>query len=196
MTSFSTTTMCLDIRRRDRGLAGDLFGRERDGEREGAAASTPALHPDAAPLELDEMPRQREPQSCAFGLPGRVPTLERREDALVLSRGEAGAVVGHRDGDVVLAPIDANVYLSAVRTELDRVSDEVEEDLSKACRVRNDDAPVRLDHAQPQVLLIRKRTDDDEHFLHDSSEVGVLEVDLDLAGLDPGQVEDVVDQRE
>src|SRR5437773_8911544 len=76
--------------------------REREGER-GALADL-ALHPDLAAVQLDELPRERQPEARALVLLRVIgPDLtELLEDGLLILERDAHAGVAHRDfGDAV-----------------------------------------------------------------------------------------------
>src|SRR5438132_14342502 len=76
-----------------------------DGEREaeGAAVVGGAFDPEAAAVELDELPGEGEAESGAFGPLAVRRLLELLEDRLDLLRRDAGAGVG--DGDLDLAVV-------------------------------------------------------------------------------------------
>ena len=87
--------------------------------------------------------------------------------------------------------------LAALR-ELDRVPDQVREDLAQARRIRAD----RIGHrfGQParelEPLALRALGEEREHLLDDLDEVAVDLLEADLAGLALREVEDVVDHAE
>src|SRR5204862_7583040 len=89
------------------------------------------LHPDLAAVQLDELPRERQPEARALVLLRVIgPDLtELLEDSLLILERDAHAGVAHRDfGDAVRGG-GANLDPSALGSELDRVRQGGEEDL-------------------------------------------------------------------
>jgi len=117
---------------------------DREGEAEGAAVAGSAFDPEAAAVELDELPGEWEAESRAFGSLAVRRLLELLEDRLELLRRDTGAGVG--DGDLDLAVVepggDADAALGG--SELDRVGHEVEDDLADATPVSADRDLLRL----------------------------------------------------
>ena len=172
-----------------------------DREEEGAAHPGLAFEPDAPAHQLDQPPADGQPQPGAAVLAGRgrVGLHEWLEELGRLLAGHADAGVAHRELELHLLArafeqFDVQPDLAALG-ELDRVVDEVREDLAKAERVaqqmlgnRRRDMGQEL---QPLVvrLLGGKRRDRADHLVE--PEIGRLHVEL--ARLDLGEVQDVVD---
>src|SRR5438552_7346145 len=101
------------------GLRGPL---ERQRERERRACADLALHPDLSAMELDELPRESQPEPGAFLLGGARPDLtECLEHRLVSLRRDADprASDGHLDRSAVRN--SRHVDQAAFRRELDGV---------------------------------------------------------------------------
>src|SRR6185436_890987 len=96
---------------------------QRQREAEGRAASRRAIDPDCAAVQLDELPRQREPQPGALGLARRVlaDLTELLEQLRLIVGRDADARVLDRDLDLVGVEHGADVDLAALRRELHRV---------------------------------------------------------------------------
>ena len=82
--------------------------------------------------------------------------------------------------------------------ELDRVAEQVDEDLADAAWVAaHPHGHLRIDHDRKlEILLVRLGRDQLRRLLDHDAEVEVDHLDVDLARLDLREVEDVVDDRE
>src|SRR5262249_29496279 len=115
-----------------RGHAGSglLLTAHRDRERKRRALPLRALYRDPSTMQLDELAGERQPESGAFHLLVRRPHLaELLEDGLLIRGGDADA--GVRDGDLNQAVVHrgSDIDLAALRRELDRVGEEVQQHL-------------------------------------------------------------------
>src|SRR5216117_2859626 len=83
---------------------------ERDPEGEAAAVPRPALHRDAPAVRFGDMAHERQPHSAASPALGLAPShpVELLEDAFLLSRWDADALVGDRECQ--MGGVDAGVY--------------------------------------------------------------------------------------
>src|SRR5262249_38711977 len=111
---------------------------------EDAAAAGGAFDPEAAAVELDELPGEGEAESSAFGPLSVRRLLELLEDRLELLRRDAGAGVGDGDLDMPVVEPGGDVDATLGRSELDRVGHEVEADLTDATPVGADRDLLRL----------------------------------------------------
>src|SRR5579862_9131324 len=90
-----------------------------------------ALDPDPAAVELDETLREREPETRAFALPDAdFRLLELLEDPPLVLAGDPGTGVGDRDEHLLVDALRCDDDAAALRSELDRVREEVEDDLT------------------------------------------------------------------
>src|SRR5262249_56184454 len=114
-----------------------------------------ALHPDAAPVHLDELLGDAETQAGAPVFPADrgVDLPELREDVVQLIFGDANAGVAHAVDEVVAALLGRDLDPSLFR-ELDRVAGEVHEALrnSLAVAVRDGKIVRRGDHEIEPLL--------------------------------------------
>jgi hypothetical protein len=178
------------------------FGtREAAREREGAAASDRALDGNVAaelPHEsLDD--RQPEPGAAVAARCRVVGLLERVEDAIDRAAFDADSGVSHRDAERPAVArrsrcFEHDAHASALG-ELDGVADQVVEHLLQAHRIAAC-AGVQVGgnaDRQREPLLRCHRAEQRPYLRHDLAQVQVALLELQLAGLQLGQVEDVVD---
>src|SRR5262249_45068786 len=93
-------------------------------QRESECGTRPqlALHPDPAPVQLDELPTQGQPQPSAFHLLVRRSHLaELLEHCLLILRGDADPGVADRDLDQPVLWHCAHFDVPTLRRELDRI---------------------------------------------------------------------------
>src|SRR5262245_11837946 len=94
----------------------------RQRKRERRALTHLALHPDPAAVQLDELPRQRQPEPRAFDLLGRRPDLPKLlEDRLLVLRGDTDPGVRHGDLRRPVLQPGSDVDPAPLRRELQRV---------------------------------------------------------------------------
>ena len=184
-------------------LVAGVAGRraEDGGEPEGAASADLALELDVAAEGVDELPDDGQPEAGATVAAGggRVGLGERVEEPALRGGRDARAGVLHDDlDDVLVGPslgeVDGDVDRAAVG-ELHRVRPEVGQDLLPAHGVATD---VRRDpgrHGEPEVQALPAGLgpEQPDRPLDDRAHLEVDQLELELAGLDLGQVEDVVD---
>src|SRR5205823_11162715 len=173
-------------------------------EPEPAAGPLLALDPDLAPHEAGEHPRDRQAQTGA-AVPaggGAVDLRIRREDlrALLLRQPDAGigdleAEQHARTEGVQSHRLDDDL---AGVGELDRVADQVEQDLAQSPWVADDSyRHVGLDVEDELDALVRRGLREQlDRLLGDVFGAEVDGLHADAAGLDLGEVEDVVDDLE
>ena len=182
---------------RGRGRSSGVRG-EPDGE--ARALGGRALDGDVAAHEAGELAADGEPEARAAVLPGgrRVRLRELLEQPAELLRRHADAGVGHGDGKpIVLArPFAPRLERDrAALGELARVAQKVEHDLAQANRVGPHPAEILgQPHLEPVAVLGRERLGRDEDVAQHGGHLDILDAELELAGLDLGQVEDLVDQ--
>src|SRR5262249_48185516 len=103
---------------------------------EGRALAERRLHPNAAPVHLNDLFGDSETQTGAtLGLGiGAVDLVELVEDTCLMVCGNAGAGIGHTDVEVAVHRFRRHAHLAGVG-ELDGVAYKVEEHLSEALLV-------------------------------------------------------------
>ncbi len=196
----------LGRRRRQVGLV-DV---DREVERAALARDAAALRGQRAVHELGEAPADREPESRPAVAPGdrHVDLAERPEQPAHGLGRDADAGVADGDRDLPAArrvtpaaldrmPAEAQLHLAG-GGELERVREEVDDDLADAPGIAEDARRQLVVHRVDQldVVVGRRRGEQVERPLDRAPEVHRLGVQLDLAGLDLGEVEDVVDDRQ
>jgi hypothetical protein len=176
---------------------------EPHGEVELTADPGLALEPETAAHHLDELRRDGETEAGAAvsARRRRVGLDERPEDLPPLVLGHADARVSHRAAEqhVVVAPLgngDLDAHLALVG-ELDRVADQVEQDLTEASRIAGERRRhVRRDAArQLQPLLIGARRQQLDAVFDGVADGERHVLEREPARLDLRDVEDVVDDR-
>src|SRR5205807_4136910 len=153
--------------------------------------------PEAATVQLDETPRQRKSQTRALLQMGRAGLLELLEDSLVVRHGDAGSIVAHAYDHLVACAVCTDVDMTATARELQRVRDQVEQDLLELPLIRLDDADVRIhleSHADPlpRGTLAQQR----QRVLQHLGKRQTADLQLHPSGFDLREVEDVIDQCE
>ena len=190
--------------------AGRLVGAEPEVERGALALDAGAVRGQRPVHQLGEPAADREPEARAAiaARDRRVHLAERLEQAVHPVRGDADPGVPDVEGDLPgvdvrpAAALDARAAEPqldlAVLRELEGVGQQVERDLADAARIADEpDRQVGIDRVHElQSLLRRHRRHQVEGALDRAPQLERLVVQLDLAGLDLGEVEDVVDDRE
>src|SRR5215510_11405909 len=100
-------------------------------ERERRAMSDLTRHPDLAAMQLDELPRQGQPQSGTFDLlVGRPDLSKLLEHCLLILRGDSDTRIPHRHFNAPVNRHRPDIDPPGLRRELDRVGQQVEQDLA------------------------------------------------------------------
>src|SRR5262245_32573798 len=115
----------------------------RNRERKRRTNPQHALHPDPAPVQLDELPTEGQPQPRTLHLLLRRPHLpELLEDLLLIFQSDANPGISDRDLHEAIPWHCAHIDPPTLRRELDRIGQKVQNNLA--------DLPfVRLNLAQP-----------------------------------------------
>jgi hypothetical protein len=171
---------------------------------ERAAPADLALEPDPTRHALDQAPGDREPQSGSTEPPcGRgIRLSEGVEDEPAFVVGNADACVLH--GDIQRHRlrrdrfgVDTHRDLAPLG-ELDRVADQIEDDLADspgvADQIVRDIGPDLVHELEP--LGVGERRERLEHLAERLAQAEGHGLQLEPAGLDLGEVEDVVDDRQ
>src|ERR1700741_3908126 len=174
-----------------------LTYRQRDGE--SGPLARRALKADGAAVQLDEALGERQAEPRALGLLGVVAPdlLELLEHRGLVLGCDADAGVLDRDLDAGSVLPGRNRHAPAVGGELDRVGEQVEDDLLEL-------ALVGLECAEPLVDLERKRdavalrplAHPRHRVRQRARQVEARELEVHAPGLDLREIQDVVDQRE
>ncbi len=168
---------------------------------EGRAAVHLALDPNRAAHQRNESLRNRKPEpgAAVAACRGGVDLAERLEERVHPIRRDADPGVAHCERETIGVRsggfrVDVDDNLALLR-ELDRIRQQVEQDLPESARVSDDSRrSVLVDQAaQLDLFLPGARRDDVECALDAFPEVDRLVLELELAGLDLRVVEDVVD---
>src|SRR5712691_3749287 len=166
-------------------------------EREARAAPRYALGPDASAMGLDEVTadQETEPGSRLARRPRRARLRKLLEEQRQLLRGNAGAGVGHGALHLLAQVGDLDVDAATLGRELHCVTDEVHEDLIQAVGVAVDGA---LQSGRPDLELDLAlgdgRTEALGHARRDRDRIDRSRLELELAGLELRDVEDLADQ--
>src|SRR5262245_17323890 len=170
--------------------------RERECERR--ARADLALDPDPPAMELDELPGEGYSEPCALHLLRCHPDLpELLEHRLLVFRGDAHPGVRHRDLRHAVHDAGADLDPAALGGELQGIRQEVQQYLL--------DLPlIAPDLAQALILrLVQGNAATPGAFPYQCQgiadglrQIEVRQLQLHPPGLDLGQIEDVIDERE
>src|SRR5262245_24686272 len=170
----------------------------RDRECEGRARAQLTLYPDPAPVQLDELPTQRQSQPGAFYLLRRRPHLtEFLEHFLLILWGNTNPRVADRDLHRPILWHCADFNAPTLGRELDRIGQEVQNDLTDLALIPLNlsqpliDVGMKCDRSTPGPL-----SDQHQRVVERRRDMKVCQIKLHPPRLDLGEVEDVVDQRE
>ena len=189
------------IRHGQSGLFGVVGTRQRNVDPERRAVAGGALDHDRAAHALDDLVGNRQTQAGAAEFPRRrdVGLLEFQKDArLILQRdADAGIVHGDRYTFWLRRRLDDDRHAAALR-ELDRIAGEVEQHLAEPRRV--------ADHPRRQPLVdiaadfeafgLGARTKELDDFLDECRKWKRPRREIEAAGFDLGEIEDLLDQRQ
>ena len=191
------------LRRRDR-HGGRLPDLEAGGKMKLTALADLALEPDATAHQLDQLCRDRQPQAGAAVAPRRRAVGLRKclEDRNVFVRRDAEARVGHAKVQHeavrrVRDRLDAHHDFAALG-ELHRIADQVDDDLAETQGVADQRAGQLGWNLAAQLEPLGMGADGEWPQRVDET-VAQIEVgrrELELACLDLGEVEDVIDHAE
>src|SRR5260370_5656535 len=168
----------------------------RQAEREGRAAADLALHPERADMELDELSGEGESEPRTLGL------LVRRADLpeflehgfLILKRDPDTGVCDRHFRPIVVQP-GGDVDPSPFGRELQRIGDEIQDDLLHLPLVTSEHPEPRVDGAaQPDPASARTFSHQAQRVLDRTRQIEVRRLKLHASRLDLRQVEDVVDE--
>ena len=173
-------------------------GQERKLHPEGRAlALAGALGGHGASMQLDEVANESEPDAEAAlgaGAPA-LALLEAVEDDRQQLGADAGAGIADDDLEVRADPPQGELDAAVSRRELDRVHQEVPDDLLQTVRVAVERAGARIDQRlQPEPLGLERRPHRVERRFQHPREIDRADVEPHLAADDAGDVEQVVDQ--
>lgn len=170
--------------------------RERDTEG-GAAAEAGTVGADFAAVEFDELhdDRETEAEAAVLARGGGVGLAKAFENVGQKIGGDAGAVVLHAEEDVGRPVIEEDVDLAADGRELDRVGQEVPDDLLQPGAVAHDFGAVGGEAGDDaNAFGVGGGADRIDRGGDDHSEVDALDEKANLAGGDPAHVEQVLDE--
>ncbi|OPZ57101.1 MAG: hypothetical protein BWY87_01697 [Deltaproteobacteria bacterium ADurb.Bin510] len=174
---------------------------EQHREPEGRTSAWPALDADAATHHLDQVPGDRQPQAGAAVAPGDAVVLlgEGRKD--VIDAFGADADAGVRDLEAqqglsvaLVEHFDLEAHLASFG-ELDGVADQVHEHLADATGIAAQAGRqvLRMQDVQLEALLLGAVAHDVLDLAQEPGQVEVEVLERHPAGLDLGEVQDVVD---
>ena len=182
-------------------------GLERHLEPEGRARPRPALDADLAVHECDELTADRQTQSGAAKAPGDravgLRELLEQPRAHLFRHADPGILhfEAHAPWPTGAAGLARHGRLhrdAALFRELDGVADEIDQDLPQARRVAAEMAARRAidEGAEVEALLARLGREQGHRGLDRVDEIEVDDLDLDLAGLELRDIENVIDDGE
>src|SRR5271166_4388775 len=171
-----------------------------NGEGEDRSAARVVAQRQRAAHQRDETAGNGEAEAGALEAAGvgAVALLEMLEDRRAPVGRHARPGVDHGEPQLMpFAPLDRDAD-SAGPGELHRVAGEVHQHLSEAHAVApHETRRVRVDRSGDlEPLALGARREQLEHALNEPREVDCLDEEPDMAALDPGQVEDLVDERD
>jgi hypothetical protein len=172
----------------------------RQFQREHAALAGLADDGEVAAEQAGEIARNREAETGAavFAMGTAIGLAKCFEDDVLLMRGNADAGVAHRERHVVGILRGYAQHHRALCGEFERIGKQVLEDLAEPLRVRVDSggyAGFQLE-AQCQFFLQRQWLHALDQRVDGGADMNRLDLDIDVARFDLGQVEDIVDQCE
>ena len=168
---------------------------------EARALARRAVDLDAAAHPLDDAPRDRKAEAGAAELAGRagVGLLELVEDAGLLLRRDADAGVANLEHDLAGARpgLDHDADAAGLG-ELDGIAGEIEQHLAEPRGVADDarGQPLVDVGGDLQALGLRARAEQLDDVLDQAVERERLRLEFELAGLDLGEIENLLDQRQ
>src|SRR5262245_52493956 len=167
-------------------------------ECERRALPDPALDPDPAPMQLDELPAQSEPQASALCLLVRSAyLLELFEHRVLIFRCNTDPRIPHRNLNRSLTGPSGDLDATALGRELDGIGEQIQNHLPSL-------PLIRLNLPQPFIAVCVQADSPSSSPLPNQGQrvvdrrrqVELRELQLHPAGFDLREVEDVVDQGE
>ena len=160
-----------------------------------------AVEADAAAHALDDALGDGEPEPGASEPAGRpvVGLLEFEKNARLRLRRDPDPGVAHGEADFLRPDAGLDDHRDAAGVgELDGVAGEIEQHLPQPCGVA--DHPLRQTLVEIggdlEALGLHARGQQLDHFLHQGREPERARLEIELAGLDFGKIQDLVDQRQ
>ena len=179
-------------------LDGGAF-RQGDGEGEDRAAARIVFERQRAAHEADELAGDGEPEAGALEAArvGAVALLEMSKIAARRSAGTPGPVSVTAKRSAALAPLDRDAD-AAGRGEFHRIAGEVHQHLPQAHAVgAHETRRLGADRGGDlEALALGARREQLDHALDEPHEVDRLDDEAEMAGLDLGEIEDLVDERD
>ena len=180
------------------GSARRLRRNERDAHLEAAPLARLAAHLDEPSHRSHQPLRDRKPQAgAAEATRGRtVRLLERREDATDLLGRHAHAAVADNELEAPRTRLRLERY-AATLGELDRVGEQIDQHLGESLRVADASrGQHRLAHRETQPFRLRIQRAQRDHPIDDLSGTHWRLLDEQLACLDLGEIQHIVDHAE
>jgi len=138
--------------------------------------------------------RQSEPESAVLARKARVGLSKSLEHIRQELRRDAAAGVAHRELHVGVHPREAQLNLAAARGELDRVGEEVPENLLQSIRISRDRSRERLDNGfDSDVFGVRSRHNGGHCFVQNRRQVHRLNIQAKPASYNPRDVQHIFD---
>src|SRR6201999_2817915 len=151
-----------------------------------AGAGIRVFEPDAAAVGLDDRAGDRQAETGAVTVAGRVAAVEGVEDALVLARRDALAGVGDLDLDPARPALRPHRDAAVGGGVADRVLDQVVEDALHLLRVvLGDDLPLGQLGGEAHAALLGRSAEGGDGVADQVAELDPAHRPRDVAGLDP-----------
>src|SRR5262245_56979325 len=146
-------------------------------------------------MEFHDMAHDREAEPEA-AMPSRSLVLsEAIEDVREKLRADALAGIADREASVRARPFQTEVDAPSVRGELDRICEEVPDYLLQAGRVPCEQPGRWIEHGfEADILRVSETLNGLDRRLDDGDEVNGADLKPELAGHDPGYVQEVVNE--
>ena len=151
---------------------------------------------DPAAVQLDQALDQRQTEAGAAVAALAPGALELAEHALDIFLADADAGIGHDQANLRIGALHRGGHHAARGRELDRVGQEVEQRLPEAPAIGHQGADVlgAVD-LQRDALMVRALVGERLDAVEQRAQVDRGDLELQIAGLDGGQIQDIVDQR-
>lgn len=117
------------------------------------------------------------------------------EDEREKARRDSFTGIAHRQLTVRVDAFEPHLHFPSARRELDRIREQVPDDLLEPVVIAGDLSGFRVEHSlDANLLRIRGRSNDIDGGFDDVRELDRLDVDAQLPGIDAREVEDVLDE--